>query len=175
MKIIVGLGNPGIQYEKTRHNAGFLFLDFLHQQLNFPNFVDTKKFQAQTTKVGDLILVKPQTFMNLSGESVLKLVNFYKIDPVQDLIVAFDDLDLSLGQFKIQKAVGPKTHNGLASIYSLLNTQNFLHLRLGTDNRGEQRHLIPPIDYVLQSFPSSELLILQKTFPDIEAQLQSYL
>ena len=171
MKVIVGLGNPGSQYVQTRHNAGWLFLDYLGEKLGAPAFSAQKKFSAEISKTSaGLLLVKPQTFMNNSGLAVRQICDFYDLDPAADLVVAFDDLDLNLGTFKIQTATGPKDHNGLNSIYQHLGTQDFTHLRLGTDAREGER-LIPPADYVLQKFPPEQFTLLQVTFQDAFAQI----
>lgn len=170
MKIIVGLGNPGTEYTFTRHNVGWLFLDYLAQNNSFSAWHEEKDFSAFIAKgqiEGEsILLIKPQTFMNLSGNSVQKVINFYKASPTTDLIVVHDDLDLELGKYKITSGVGPRGHNGLLSIYHCLNNKDFLHLRIGTDNRNGDR-TIPAINYVLTSFSSSEKEVLNQVFEKI--------
>ncbi len=168
MKIYVGLGNPGEKYQKTRHNAGFMFVDTMAEELGL-SFKFEKKFNsALAVKRDDLFLLKPQTFMNNSGQALGAFLNYLKIDlkdslsGPEDLVVVHDDLDLALGTFKLQKAVGPKEHNGLQSIYQHLGTKDFWHLRLGVDSRQGLRN-IPPADYVLQTMPQPERQIFYKT------------
>lgn len=176
MKIIIGLGNPGTEYALTRHNVGWLFVDYLAQQANFSIWHTEDKFLAQiaTGQINQqkVILVQPLTFMNLSGESVRRLVDFYKISIPSDLIIAYDDLDLALGQYKITQGIGPHSHNGLLSIYHCLGeTKDFCHLRLGTDGRDGARD-IPALDYVLTPFSSQEKTILTETFARATADLE---
>lgn len=169
MQTVIGLGNPGKHYSLTRHNAGWLFLDFLAEQ-NKTNFIEKNKWKAQVAQVGtQLLLVKPTTFMNLSGQSVQSITAFYKISS-EDLFVAFDDLDLAFGSSKIQFGKGPKTHNGLQSIYELLGTDQFWHIRIGVDGRNGDRS-IAPHEYVLQPMHSDQLTILETTCLDIRTQL----
>ncbi len=177
-KFIFGLGNPGRDYRFTRHNAGFLLLDYLQQELNWPQFSYHKKLTAQISSHAGLILAKPQTMMNLSGPAVKKTLAYFSeldIDNIpsefwQQLFVAHDDLDLSIGQYKIQRGVGPKQHNGLLSIYESLAVRDFWHIRLGIDDRHGGRS-IPPDKYVLQKLPSDQRQQLQLTFLKIRQQL----
>ncbi len=180
MKIFVGLGNPGKEYENSRHNAGFLFLDALAKELDL-SFKFNKKFNADlASRRDDLFLIKPQTFMNRSGQALRAFLDFLKIDladalngPLDgpnDLIVVHDDLDLELGSFKLQKGKGPKGHNGLQSIYDHLGTQDFWHLRLGVDSRQGDRK-IPAADYVLQSMPPAEQEKMKKMFTQLLQEL----
>ncbi len=173
MKIIVGLGNPGEKYAKNRHNVGFRVVDKLFA-------VDSRqlavrwesKFAALICKVGDTLLVKPQTFMNRSGEAVSQIVNFYKV-PADDLIVVHDDLDIRLGEYKIQNGVGPKVHNGLTSVEEHLGKKDFWRIRVGVDNRpmtnGEWR--MTGEDYVLSDFSSDEAIMIDKIIIEITGQL----
>jgi peptidyl-tRNA hydrolase, PTH1 family len=178
-KIIFGLGNPGKEYEQTRHNAGFLFLDYLQEQLSLPNFSLNKKIQAEVTTSPDFLLAKPQTFMNLSGEAVKKTLSYFCDDfslesphseLLSNLYVAHDDLDLELGQYKIQQGVGPKQHNGLLSIYQALDTSNFWHVRIGIDDRDGSR-ILPPEKYVLQKLSESHVSIMKEIFEKIVAEI----
>lgn len=145
MKIIVGLGNPGKEYENTRHNVGFLVLDKLrtestkHQAPNDKeyqnsNFQMNNKFHAEVCQIGDVLLIKPQTFMNESGKSVAAVMSFYKVD-MDDLYVIHDDLDIVMGQYKIQRAKGPKIHNGVNDIEARLGNKDFWRVRIGVENR----------------------------------------
>lgn len=189
MKLIVGLGNPGQEYQNTRHNIGFLVLDFLfgwwgtpistdeisgNQLVNQCKSVSAWKFNKRTeceessVKLADgetVILAKPQTMMNASGRAVKKLMGFYKV-PLESLLVAHDDLDLRLGEYKLQLAKGPKVHNGINSVEKSLRTKDFWRLRVGVDNRKLRAPSSQPQatgkDYVLQNFPSKEKAILEE-------------
>jgi len=113
------------------------------------------KFEALILKAKDYLLVKPQTFMNRSGEVVAKVANFYKVT-TDDLMVVHDDLDIRLGEYKIQKGVGPKVHNGLTSVEERLGTANFWRLRVGVDNRPAGQARVPGDEYVLSDFTAEE-------------------
>lgn len=137
MKLIVGLGNPGKQYQRTRHNVGFMMLDSLHDALRSSGISDwslSKKFNAEiaglTVNGEKIILAKPMTFMNESGQSVGLLSRFYKITH-RDLIVIHDDKDLPLGEVKVQTNRGHAGHNGIRSIIAHIGTQDFLRYRVG--------------------------------------------
>ena len=138
MKIIVGLGNPGKSYENTRHNAGWIVLDALHKELKAPPFKNEKKFKAQistaTFNAEKIILVKPLTLMNLSGESVGPIAKFYKIEP-ENIIAIYDDLDTQFGNIRIRKKGSAGTHNGMKSMVERLG-ENFPRLRIGIESRG---------------------------------------
>lgn len=175
MKLIIALGNPGKKYIETRHNAGFLMIDYLQKTLNFPDFKFEKKFNAEISenKVGNekIILSKPQTFMNNSGQSVQTLINFYKV-PVEEIIVIHDELDLKLGDFKISQNKNASGHNGVLSIFNHLGTKDFERIRIGVDNRTEdQRKNISGSDYVLGRFTKEELNILNDVFENIPEEL----
>ena len=163
MKIIVGLGNPGSEYAQTRHNAGFLWLDEVQKRLDSSAWQAQKKFKAEISKHPAYLLVKPQTFMNLSGQAVRAVVSFYQLNPATDLWVAFDDLDLAVGTSKIQLGRGPHAHNGLESIYQELGTKDFTHLRIGIDGRAGLRAQAGK-DYVLGKFTPTEKELLQQCF-----------
>lgn len=155
MYLIVGLGNPGIKYTLTRHNIGFLALDALAK--SFDAKIEREEHKALTLKFKldgeDVILAKPQTFMNLSGESVVSLMQFYKIEPSK-LFVIHDEIDLPFGYMKVQKGRGAGGHNGIKSISELLGHQDYARLRLGV-GRPSNPH-IPVVDYVLQNFDKTE-------------------
>lgn len=146
MKVVVGLGNPGKEYENTRHNVGFLALDALSHTLGIT--IKEKKFKAligegnfRGTKY---ILVKPQTYMNLSGESVIEVMKYYKVD-IDDLLVISDDLDLTLGSLRLRENGSSGGQKGLKSIMEHLHTQDFNRLRIGI---GKNKN-IPTVNYVL--------------------------
>lgn len=161
MKLIVGLGNPGEKYKGTRHNIGFLVIEKFQIDI-FPNFPwkFERKFNAEVSMAGEMILVKPQTFMNNSGGSVSSLASFYKI-PKNNIYVIHDDLDIKLGEVKLQFAVGPKLHYGVTSIEEKLGTKDFWRLRIGVDNR-ELNNRVEGEDYVLQNFSDDEEKIVSE-------------
>lgn len=143
MKLIVGLGNPGKKYEKTRHNVGFMIVDELQKHLlsfGINEWELSKKFNALVCGCSingeKIILAKPLTFMNRSGEAVQNIGHFYKLTP-RDVIVVHDDKDISLGEIKIQENRGPAGHNGIKSIIEYIGTQDFTRVRVGiaSDNK----------------------------------------
>jgi len=149
MFLIVGLGNPGKKYELTRHNLGFRVLDLLGADWE-------EKYQSQFLKLDDVILAKPQTFMNNSGGAVQEIMKFY---PEATLVVVHDDLDFPLGAIRIQKNASAAGHNGVRSIMEALGTQDFIRIRLGIDNPEIRGH-VPGEDFVLQKFtPPEEPLV----------------
>ena len=151
MKLVVGLGNPGEAHANNRHNVGFVMVDRLAGE----GAEWEPKFEALILKAKDYLLVKPQMFMNRSGEVVAKIANFYKVT-IDDLVVIHDDLDIRLGEYKIQKGVGPKVHNGLTSVEERLGTANFWRLRVGVDNRPAGQARVPGDEYVLSDFTAEE-------------------
>lgn len=155
MKLIVGLGNPGKQYVQTRHNIGFIAIDKLLSYLNTELKVDSKLQAAYTkTKIEghDVIIAKPLTYMNLSGDAVTKLMNFYKID-VEDILVILDDTALPLGKIRIRQTGSHGGQNGLKDIINKLGTKDFKRLRIGI---GEHAHM-DKVDFVLGKFSQVEL------------------
>jgi len=180
MKIIVGLGNPGEKYEHTRHNVGFLALDFLAAQWDFPSFALKKKFSAEISsgsrdaraagffsfmKKNDILLAKPQTFMNNSGQSVRALMDFHKCSPA-DVIVFHDDIDLPAGVVRVATNSRAAGHNGVQSVIDHLGTQEFTRMRLGIRPHNEDvLKKIGTKDFVLQNFTDEELKMIQDLFP----------
>lgn len=158
MLALVGLGNPGSEYSKTRHNAGFLFIDALAKEFDIS--VTKKKFNAYfgCGKIDniDVILIKPQTYMNLSGSSVQKLLSFFKL-PEDHLIVSFDDLDLSFGTVKIRFGGGHSGHNGVRSLLESLPSDKFYRIKIGI---GKPSHKNAISQWVLHEFSEEELNIL---------------
>lgn len=163
MYVIAGLGNPGKKYAKTRHNVGFDTLDIIADRYRID--VTTEKFKALVgTGVIDgqkVILVKPQTFMNLSGESLRLVYDFYKIDVEEELIVIYDDISLEPGQIRIRKKGSAGGHNGMKSIISHLGTQVFKRVKVGVGAKPEGYDLA---DYVLGHFSFSERLDMEEAF-----------
>lgn len=156
--LVVGLGNPGREYRDTRHNIGFMVIERLCAKLGARlNKVQSKALIGSGILEGrKVIMAKPQTFMNLSGQSVGGLVRFYKV-PLDQIIIAHDDLDLPLGTIRIRPGGGSAGQKGIASIIQQLGTQNFARLRLGI---GRPPGQMDPADYVLQRFHSSEQDVL---------------
>ncbi|MBN1494230.1 aminoacyl-tRNA hydrolase [Candidatus Peregrinibacteria bacterium] len=160
MKIIVGLGNPGTEYENTRHNIGFMVLDILKEKLKSGDFQEKNKFQSMISE-GELngekvFLVKPLTFMNLSGNAVQSVMQFYK-SSAQDLMIIVDDLDLPFGEFKIKSKGGPGSHNGMISIINQLSTKDFPRIKIGIEARKDEiKAKYKGKDYVLSGFSGEE-------------------
>jgi len=156
--LIIGLGNPGREYKDTRHNIGFMLIDRLAVRLDARGM----KLQSKAIVMSalhqerKLLLAKPQTYMNLSGQSVQGLLHFYKI-PTENLIVAHDDLDLPLGTIRIRASGGPGGQRGMASTIEQLGTKDFPRLRLGI---GRPPGRMDPKDYVLQDFSKDDLKFL---------------
>jgi len=169
MRLVVGLGNPGVEYVNTRHNIGFMFLDYI---TNNQDFTLNKKFNAleyETNINGEKILfIKPLTFMNLSGESVFKYINFYKID-INNVLVIQDDLDMETGKYKLMYNHGDGGHNGIKNIMHYLGSREFLRLKIGISKAN-----IDTKDYVLGKFNKDELSILNSTFNRLSNFLNDY-
>ncbi len=142
--LIAGLGNPGSSYVETRHNAGFWFLDQLAQQAN-QSFNSNNKFHGDICKINSYWLLKPNTFMNLSGKAIAALANFYKI-PAEQILVVHDELDFPAGTIRLKKGGGDGLHNGLKDIIAKLGSRNFLRLRIGIGHPG---HSSKVTNYVL--------------------------
>lgn len=167
MKLIVGLGNPGKKYEKTRHNVGFIVLDTLHEELNkysISNWELSKKFNAMvsgcTLKNEKVILIKPMTFMNYSGQSVQLVAHYYKIPPA-DIIVAHDDKDINLGEIKVQKDRGHAGHNGIKSIIDSIGSKDFTRVRIGIASSNEKK-MKDIAKFVLKKFSIFERKTLEE-------------
>lgn len=157
MKCIIGLGNPGKQYEMTRHNIGFRVMDALGKDLN----ADFKpKFKAEFAMVNvkgeKVILLKPLTYMNLSGEAVRACLDFYDID-VDDILVIYDDMDLPVGQLRLREKGSAGGHNGIKSLIQHLHTQAFKRIRIGID----KHPLMDRKDFVLSKFSKDEETVLK--------------
>ena len=163
MKLIVGLGNPGKEYENTRHNIGYMVIDSLAKDC-----VWKEKWHSLYTELNiqneKILLVKPLTYMNLSGDVIIKYVNYFKID-ISDILIIHDDMDLEIGTYKIRYKGGPGGHNGLKNIENNLKTDEYKRIKIGISKNN-----IDMIDYVLGKFSSDELAKLNpviKIIPDI--------
>lgn len=183
MKLIVGLGNPGKKYEHTRHNAGFLAID--HYLSGLQTISCASKFKGHVCEVhfhaADSTLpiktffIKPQTFMNRSGDAVREIVQFYKADPKTDLLVIHDEIDLKFGYHKVAFDSRPAGHNGVKSIVAALGTQQFSRIRIGVESR-MSRAEFPTEEYVLSVFSETELATLAHTvFPEVAQSITTFI
>ncbi len=165
MYIIAGLGNPDRQYEGTRHNAGFDVIDRIAEKYNIA--VDTKKHRAFIGKGiingQKVVLAKPQTYMNLSGESIRSLVDYYKIDPEQELIIIYDDISLGVGQLRIRAKGSAGGHNGIKNIIAHLGNQIFPRVKVGV---GEKPSKMDLADYVLGHFSKEERVEMEDGYKE---------
>ena len=156
MKLIVGLGNPGIEYQFTPHNLGFLTIDRIADDCGVE--VRNRRCRALTARAvieeQQVLLAKPETYMNLSGLSVRELVAKHELDPAGDLILIYDELDLPLGTIRIRQRGSSAGHNGMESVIGALGTQEFLRIRLGI---GPDRKISDSVKYVLTPFRKREL------------------
>lgn len=163
MFIIVGLGNPTLRYEGTRHNVGFDVIDLLADKYNIS--VDVRKSRAYIGKGiiegQKVILAKPQTYMNLSGESVRSLTDYYKIDEESELIVLYDDVSLDVGQLRIRKKGSAGGHNGIKNIILHLGTDVFMRVKIGV---GEKPKSYDLADYVLGHFSRAERELMEEGY-----------
>ncbi len=177
MKIIVGLGNPGEQYKNTRHNIGWLALDNF---LGEVKWLENKRFNALVFEQGDVLFIKPLTYMNNSGQTVQKVLNYYKLIPknfgilskkdadlTNVLVVIHDDLDLNFTDFKMATDSGSAGHRGVQSIIDYLKTKKFTRIRLGIRNELVKIH-IPPEKFVTLPFSQAERLRLKEIFSKLD-------
>lgn len=183
MKIIVGLGNIGGKYAKTRHNAGFLALDEFTRQLEAKNIAyewkEEPKFKAFVTKFtyedSPVVLVKPTTLMNISGEAVSKILNFYKVSE-KNIAIIYDDIDLPLGSIRVREKGSAGSHNGMKSIINELGHENFTRIRIGIESRGEIMHKsIELKDFVLGEFTSQEYPIIKESLGKASEEIDKFI
>ena len=169
MKLVVGLGNPGLEYNNTRHNVGFMFLDY-----NGYDFKLNKKFNALEceTTINDekVMFIKPLSFMNLSGEVVVKYVKYFKIK-LSDILVIQDDLDMEVGKYKLMYNHGDGGHNGIKNIILSLGSREFLRLKIGISKKKE----IDTKDYVLGKFSPKELKNINLVFDKLNSFIIDYI
>ena len=161
MRLIVGLGNPGKEYEKTRHNIGFNILDLYLKKNNLK--LDKDKFNGKYTKTTineeEVILLEPQTYMNSSGDCVRKVMDFYKIKP-EDILIIQDDLDMEIGKIKLKEKSSSGGHNGIKDIEEKLGTNDIKRLKVGISNN----KLMDTKDYVLGKFTKEDQETLDKSY-----------
>jgi len=169
MKLIIGLGNPGKDYQNTRHNIGFMVIDNYLGNVSFQ-----KKFNAEyyETNINNekVIFIKPLTFMNLSGNAVGDFARFYKVD-LSDILVIHDDLDLPVGKYKIKVNSSSGGHNGIKSIISSLNSEAFARLKIGISNNKD----IDTKDYVLGKFSKEEINTYKNLYPEFNNIINDFL
>ena len=170
MIIIMGLGNPGGKFKNTRHNAGFMAVDFFAKKNNFPEFKKSRKYELLISErpfdtaqdEQNILLAKPETFMNESGRAAKKLTAHYKL-PTENLIVVHDDIDLPLGKIKFSKKVSSAGHKGVDSIIKSLKTNNFIRLRIGVNASDEK---IKAEKIVIKKLLKEESEVLQKAIEE---------
>lgn len=156
--IVIGLGNPGVKYQNNRHNIGHMFVDWFKGQ------------KVGKSKKWNFELSKTNSYMNDSGPEIKQMISKFPSFSISNLFISHDDLDLRLGNFKIQKGTGPKVHNGLSSIEDALGTKDFWRIRIGVDNR-DSDHRGTGEDYVLSDFTIEEKQVLETIFPQILSRL----
>lgn len=177
MKLIIGLGNPGEKYKKTRHNVGFLALDFLRDQWNGGEWKSEKKWDVSLSEISSfstekILLIQPQSYMNLSGQPVRAVMDFYKIKE-EDILIIFDDIDLPLGTVRYRETGASGGHNGIKSLISHLGTTSFSRIKIGIST--PLREQIDASDFVLMNFPKEEWKNLTTLFPEIQKQVEEFL
>ena len=184
MHVIIGLGNPGEKYEKTRHNAGFIFTDRMSEFLGWDSYYDVSDWEevgnsyveryARASGTEKERFVKPLTFMNTSGLAVRDILKRQKVKISSEFVLAHDDLDIPLGKYKIQTGVSPKDHNGVRSVEQTLSRRDFARVRIGVDSRSGDRS-IPGDEYVLQKMNNEELELMDEAIMDSVKQLRQSL
>jgi len=167
INVIIGLGNPGNEYKKTRHNAGFMAIDAIAKRLGLV-WTKNKKLNCEIAKNLDYILVKPQTYMNNSGQAVQAVVAYFKLN-AEDIIVIHDELDIELGKYKISVNSRPAGHNGIRSIIQFLKTKNFKRIRIGIKTQDKEN--MPTEKFVMQKFGTGELKIVNKVIEEVLVEI----
>ncbi len=170
MKLIIGLGNPGKKYQQTWHNVGFLALDEIQKSKGFLKFKNNKKIKAEIVESNlpeeKIILAKPQTFMNNSGQTVKTLAKFYKVKPTEVWII-HDDIDLPLGEIRISQNASSGGHKGVQSIINEIGTQQFVRFRIGI--KSEKQGQTPTENYVLQKINKTDNIIITESIKKVNA------
>ncbi|MEG0873241.1 MAG: aminoacyl-tRNA hydrolase [Clostridia bacterium] len=174
MKIVIGLGNPGREYVKTRHNLGFMFIEFLEKK--YMSYKNRKALSSliYETSIGEqrVIFVKPQTYMNLSGEAVQKVKNWYKVEN-EDILIVFDDIDIDFGDIKYKENGSGGSHNGMKNIVQVLGTKEIPRLRIGTGNIKHEDQDIT--NFVLEKFSKQELSKIEDVFIQAEDKFKEFI
>ncbi len=178
IKLITGLGNPDEKYARTRHNTGWLAIEYLAGTWGLTAPQEQKKFYGKICRGSldgqEIILLEPTTYMNDSGLAVAAVANFYQIDINHDFLLIYDDLDIVFGEYKFVRRP-PRTHNGVTSVQQHVHSTDFYQVRIGTDARGRER-TIRGLDYVLTQFSPEELKTLQSgIFPAVAREVRSWL
>lgn len=174
MKIVVGLGNPGEKYDKTRHNMGWMFLDYLENKYNFK--IDRKKHDSLICEanINDerVVFVKPLTYMNLSGNAVQKVKKWYKVEN-SDILIVFDDFDIEFGNIRFKNSGSGGTHNGMKNVVEMLASKDIPRLRIGIGGLKHEKQEI--IDFVLEKFKPNELNELEHIFESAEKKFLEFI
>lgn len=174
MKVIVGLGNPGKKYSTTRHNTGWLFLEYLEEKYGFK--IDKKKHDSLIAETiinnEKVVFVKPLTYMNLSGNAVQKVKKWYKVDN-KDILIVFDDYDIEFGKIRFKNSGSGGTHNGMKNVIEVVGSQDIPRLRIGIGGIKYENQEI--IDFVLESFSKTQLNDLEHVFKECELKLLEFL
>ena len=170
MKLIVGLGNPGKKYEKTRHNCGFMAIDCYAKENNL-QFKEKFNglYSEQLINNQKVIFLKPQTFMNSSGDCVSKFVNYYNID-IEDILIIYDDINFDVGTYKIRRKGSAGGHNGLNNIIQNLKTEDIKRIKIGIS-----KNTIPLIDYVLQKFSEEDYNKINNILKDVNHIIDDFI
>jgi PTH1 family peptidyl-tRNA hydrolase len=168
MYIIAGLGNPTKEYENTRHNIGFMSIDYLADKYGISLMESRHKALIGKGIINGnkVVLVKPLTYMNLSGEAVRSVIDYYKVDEKEELIVIYDDISLDVGQLRIRKKGSAGGHNGIKNIIAHLGHDIFMRIKIGV---GEKPKGYDLVDYVLGHFTTDELKIMNESFKDVDS------
>ena len=174
VKIVVGLGNIGEKYDNTRHNLGFMFLDYLSKSLDIS--IDKKMTKSKIGEVifkkEKIIFLKPETYMNLSGEAVVEIKNFYKVED-KDIIIIYDDIDIEFGEIKYKESSSSGSHNGMKNILQLLKTNKIARIKIGIG--GIKKDYENITDFVLNKFTKEEKSKLPNIFDKTNNKLKEFL
>ena len=173
MRIILGIGNPGVSYQRNKHNAGFLILDYYANSISLKFKPSKGEYYSANGSVGQsyFSLIKPTTYVNNSGIAAKQLIEEHNID-VEDLLIVCDDINLEMGKIRVRRYGGDGGHNGLASIIYHLNSNRFPRLRIGIGNNFEEGRLS---DYVLSDFTDEELKILSRSFETSQILIEAFI
>lgn len=171
MKLIVGLGNPGKEYEKTRHNAGFMMIDYYAKIKNLTTLKEFKNglYYEYNNNGEKILLLKPQSYMNLSGEVVRKYIEYFKID-INDVLIINDDMDINLGNVKIKSSGSAAGHNGIKNIIQNLKSESIKRIKIGISKNN-----INQVDYVIGKFNKEELDILENVKKEVANIIEDFI